>query len=147
MVMSLEDITDAELEYEIERHARSMQERYYLNPAIHNRIFSEKTSSRWYRNPDDVTMNVTFLWSMERCANELLRKNGFVFLSEVYALLGLTETYESRIAGWTGDGEEDGVTIDFGVFDIPAIGMAWMTGKIKQIVLHFNVESDIRDWL
>ncbi|MDD3239836.1 MAG: DUF6353 family protein [Lachnospira sp.] len=78
--------------------------------------------SNCYEN--DKNYNEMFLKSQERYANELLKARGFIFLNEIYNMLGCPVTKAGQVVGWMlnsdiGDGyikfEIDGDIIDFNV--------------------------------
>lgn len=75
------------------------------------RTFDEN-SPFWNRSRE---MNLIFLRMMQHQANARLRAFGFVFLNEVFELLGLTRTSEGQLYGWWWNSENGDSYIDFGI--------------------------------
>lgn len=86
----------------------------------------------------DANLNRSFLSAAQSFYNDKLNTLGYVFLSDVYKYLGFRETPESRVVGWTIDGDGDGY-IDFG-FDQDDM---FMSGYNTDVWLHFNVDGPI----
>lgn len=105
--------------------------------------FFDETAREWSRSPD---YNRQFLVCQQNAANDLMRsrqfdgrhKRGFVFLNEVYNMLGITETPTGAICGWMypepGDEEVADEYISFG-----------MTEADGKILLDFNCQGKIYD--
>lgn len=115
--------------------------------------FFDETCREWSRSPD---YNHMFIISQQNAANDLLRsrhtdgfhKRGFVFLNEVYKMLGFTESPTGAICGWVvQDGDEIGDNyIDFKIFDgTDPSKRAFVNGDEKSILIDFNVQGPIWD--
>ena len=110
------------------------------------RIFDE-SNPNWTRDPD---YNKLFLTQVQNHANDLLKSRGYLFLNEVYEMLGFSsKTQIGQQAGWTynkhnpnmqdGDG-----FVDFGIYDINSLPKRdFINGYEKSIILDFNVEENI----
>lgn len=61
------------------------------------RFFDEANTKEWTKATD---YNHTFLTCQQNYANDKLRIRGYLFLNEVYRMLGLTETPTGAICGW-----------------------------------------------
>ena len=48
----------------------------------------------------DRTYNLMFLRHQERFANDKLKAKGFIFLNDVYEMLGMKKTALGQLAGW-----------------------------------------------
>lgn len=116
------------------------------------RVFDE-TNKNWSPYPHE---NDFFVQSMLNHARDMLQVNGFVFLSDVYDLLGFERTAASQVVGWvkkakinpeTGEQMNDGF-IDFGVWNNGVYkGKEWVNGNVKAIQLDFNVDGPVLDIL
>lgn len=88
--------------------------------------------------------NWFFLTSQERYFNDLLQRNGYVFLNDVYKALGLPETQEGQVVGWVaGEIGRDGY-ISFGIDNDRSEKVRdFMAGAEDSIWLDFNVDGNI----
>lgn len=104
-----------------------------------------------YKNPNwiynDPFMTGKWLEGQERYANDLLRANGYIFLSTVLKALGYKETPESRVVGWIYD--KDDLTRDsrvsFGISQTSENYLKFADGTNNYIQLEFNVDGPILD--
>jgi hypothetical protein len=113
--------------------------------SIYARFFDE-TSSNWQRTPG---YNQMFLQAQQNYANDLLNARGWLFLNEVYRMLGLEESSAGQIVGWVkGEHGGDGF-VDFGIFDEGDNFMAlqFVNGAEKSVLLDFNVDGPVYDLL
>lgn len=107
--------------------------------SIYARCFAP--GNEWYKGT--TTIVKSFLMSQQSHANDLLRIHGYLFLSDVYQMLGFPETKESRIVGWVyGNGDS---FVDFGIFDKRNID--FINGIEEAIWLDFNVDGVIYDMI
>ena len=117
--------------------------------SIYARIFDE-ANINWSRKPSD---NLTFIKSQQCFANDKLRAEGFLFLNDVYQMLGFPRTSEGQIVGWIWDPNDeidDGGDnlVDFGIFS-----NAFQKAEIRDFIngyepciwLDFNVDGVIYD--
>ena len=99
----------------------------------------------WEKDPE---YNLTFLKQQERFANEKLQSQGYLFLNDVYRLLGIPETKAGQVVGWTYDevypnGDN---YVDFGLTDVHKPGVRdFVNGYERTILLDFNVDGNILD--
>ena len=107
---------------------------------IYARVFGEGQSSEW---ENDLGANKMFVQNQQRFANELLSRQGYLFLSEVYKSLGFEESPTSRVVGWKvkrlPDGSRDIPFVDFGL-DKPHPD-DWKFSKENAIYLDFNCQG------
>jgi len=102
-------------------------------------MWYDKTTSVAYDN-DNSDYNRYFLSSQQNYANMKLETQGYLYLSDIYDLLGIERTPQSQIVGWTKDG--DGF-VDFGYEVVPVMNEDGVyEDKIK---LDFNVDGCILD--
>ena len=88
-----------------------------------------------------------FLKAQETYANDLLKQKGYLFLNDVYKLLGLSETKSGQIVGWVYD-EKNPVGdnfVDFGIYK--DYGADFINGFGTSILLDFNVDGNILEIL
>lgn len=119
--------------------------------------FFDETSREWVKTPG---YNHTFLKCQQEAANKLLYSRfvcsgkkhlGWVFLNEVYEMLGLDPSPEGQLVGWVYTGKEEDKSdgyISFGMHDVRnPQKMAFEAGFERSILLDFNVDGTIYDKL
>ena len=89
-----------------------------------------------------------FLVNMQMWMNDKLRARGHVFLNEVYDALGFERTHAGAVVGWImqKDGEGDNY-VDFGIYNDSERANAFINGMEKSILLDFNVDGVILDYI
>lgn len=110
------------------------------------RVF-EPGSEGWDENPE---YSLKFLKSQQAWANNKLKAQGYLFLNEVYDMLGIPRTSAGQIVGWIYD-EKNPIGdnfVDFGIYD-PSNQKAcdFINGYEKNIILDFNVDGVIWELL
>lgn len=106
--------------------------------------FFDESSTSWRRDPE---LNLFFLHSHQKYANDQLHSRGHVFLNEVYDMLGLERTQAGSVVGWikSDDGSTDN-HVSFGVFDGKTDqARDFVNGYEGAILLDFNVDGIIWD--
>lgn len=92
----------------------------------------------------DNGMNRMFLTYQQSHANDMLRIRGYLFLNEVYDLLGMEPSREGQLVGWIYGGGDS--YVDFGIFDPTHLGARrFVNGLERSILLDFNVDGVIYD--
>jgi hypothetical protein len=103
----------------------------------------DETCTGWQR---DAEANKFFLLRQQDYANEKLRARGYLFLNEVYDMIGARRTKAGQVVGWVYD-ESSPIGdnyVDFGIFDIHSeAARHFVNGLEKSIWLSFNVDGDI----
>jgi hypothetical protein len=103
----------------------------------------DETCNGWQR---DAEANKFFLLRQQDYANEKLKSRGYLFLNEVYDMIGARRTRAGQVVGWVYD-ENNPIGdnyIDFGIFDIHSeAARNFVNGLEKSIWLSFNVDGDI----
>ena len=103
----------------------------------------DETCTGWQR---DAEANKFFLLRQQDYANEKLRARGYLFLNEVYDMIGARRTRAGQVVGWVYD-ESNPIGdnyIDFGIYDIHSeASRNFVNGLEKSIWLSFNVDGDI----
>lgn len=110
--------------------------------------FFDECSPYWEK---DAEYNLMFLKRQQDYANELLKAKGYLFLNEVYEMLGIQKTRAGQIVGWTYDpyNNVDGDNyIDFGIYDVhDKQKRLFVNGHERSILLDFNVDGNIWELL
>lgn len=107
--------------------------------------FFDELSDYWDR---DAEYNLMFLKHQQNHANELLKSQGFLYLNDVYKMLGLRTTKAGQVVGWIYDEKQPigDNYVDFGIYDLrDADKRAFVNGHEKSILLDFNVDGNIWD--
>lgn len=122
----------------LQKENQKVKVRRKSKPGPFVRVFDESCAG-WSNDP--VT-NVMFLRCQQNYANEKLKQRGYLFLNEVYDMLGLSRTRAGQLEGWvydpdypTGDNY-----VDFGLDE------SWYKPLFEDrnhILLKFNVDGDI----
>lgn len=96
----------------------------------------------------DSEYNKTFLLRMQSWANEKLNAKGYLFLNEVYDMIGIPRTKEGQIVGWVKDSDRGDGYVDFGIFNSEKQqAIDFVNGRERAILLDFNVDGPILDEL
>ena len=118
------------------------------NHSPYAKIF-EATNSNWSPNP---STNLFYLRSQENFANEKLQADGFLFLNDVYQMLGFPRTSDGQIVGWVYDPNNPNHNgdnhVDFGIYDLLYKGeekVEFINGYNPCIWLDFNVDGVVYD--
>lgn len=103
-----------------------------------------RINENWKPNNE---MNIFFLKSRERYANDLLKLNKRVFLNEVYEMLDLPKSQAGQVVGWVYDEEnpKGDNYIDFGLYSDNLSYSDYINGFEPAILLDFNVDGYILD--
>lgn len=98
----------------------------------------------------DPEYNLMFLKDQQRYANDLLKSKGYLFLNDVYEMLGIPRTQAGQIVGWIYD-EKNPIGdnfVDFGIYDLhKEANRDFVNGYERVILLDFNVDGDILDMI
>ena len=109
------------------------------------RIYGEGNVG-WSKDPES---NLIFLRQQQNWANEKLKSKGYLFLNDVYEMLGFQATKAGACVGWIYD-EKHPVGdnfVDFGIYDPNSERKrAFVNGYERNIVLDFNVDGPILDF-
>ena len=96
----------------------------------------------------DAEYNLMFLKHQQNYANDLLKKQGYLFLNDVYYMLGIPKTKAGQVVGWVYD-EENSIGdnfVDFGIYDVyNEKARDFVNGYERTILLDFNVDGNILD--
>ena len=108
--------------------------------------FFDELCTGWKR---DAEYNLMFLKHQQNYANEKLQKQGYLFLNDVYDMLGIPKTKAGQIVGWIYDEAHPDIYdnfVDFGIYDLyNEKARDFVNGREKSILLDFNVDGNILD--
>lgn len=100
------------------------------------RKFDERCVN-WDRSPE---FNKHFIKNVQTLCNEVLFLKGYLFLNEVYELLGLEKTMEGQIYGWAHDVSEPGdYYVDFGDLIPDKNGSITLTFRTDGIIIGLKI--------
>ena len=103
--------------------------------------FFEESSDQWRK---DAEYNLMFLRKTQDYANDVLKCKGYLFLNDVYAMLGIPKTKTGQIVGWKWDSRKGDNYVDFGIYDVTdERKRAFVNGYERNILLDFNVDGPI----
>lgn len=99
---------------------------------------------------EDPSYRMMFLKRQQNYANDKLQKQGYLFLNDVYEMLGFPKTKAGQSVGWLYDevmplGDN---FVDFGIFNANKVAARdFVNGYEPVICLDFNVDGDILDYI
>lgn len=112
--------------------------------SIFARFFDDGCTG-WDKNPEYSLM---FLKQQQKEANRKLKRQGYLFINDVYDMLGIPKTIEGQTHGWIYD-EKNPVgdnQIDFGIYDYHRTkNRDFVNGFERVILLDFNHDGNIMD--
>lgn len=105
--------------------------------------FFDDGCTGWTKDPE---LNLALLLKQQAFANDKLKANGYLYLNEVYDMLGIPRTKAGQIVGWIYD-EKNPIGdnyVDFGIFDSNKVkNRDFVNGYERTILLDFNVDGNI----
>lgn len=107
--------------------------------------FYDDGCTGWCKDPEH---NLMFLRRQQDYANERLQSKGYLFLNEVYDMLGIPRTGAGQVVGWIyNEKNPTGANyVDFGIYDIyNEKARDFVNGYERSILLDFNVDGYILD--
>lgn len=107
--------------------------------------FFDDGCTGWGKDPE---YNLMFLKQQQNYANDKLKSQGYLFLNEVYDMLGIPRTKAGQVVGWVYD-EANPIGdnfVDFGIFNYESEkARDFVNGYERTILLDFNVDGVIWD--
>lgn len=101
----------------------------------------------WSKNAEH---NLYFLKQQQAWANKMLKERGYLFLNEVYDMLGYARTDYGQVVGWIFD-EKNPVGdnfVDFGIYNQDnERARLFVNGEENVILLDFNVDGNILEFM
>ena len=118
-------------------------------PSDYARFFAEHCPN-WSKDPE---YNLVFLKAQQAYANKMLQDKGYLFLNEVYEMLGIPKTRAGHVVGWVYDENNPDCDnyVDFGLYTqygneiYDERKRAFVNGTERSILLDFNVTGNIYD--
>lgn len=98
----------------------------------------------WSKDPEE---SLWFLKLQQEYANKKLKTRGYLFLNEVYEMLGIPRTAAGCVVGWIYDEKcpNGDNFVDFGLFDVTKPKTRdFVNGYERVILLDFNVDGNIQ---
>ena len=109
--------------------------------------FFDDGCNGWTKDPE---YNLMFLRQQQRYANDLLQRQGYLFLNDVYEMLGIPRSPAGQIVGWLYD-EKNPLgdnCVEFGIYDMHKPGCRnFVNGYERTILLDFNVDGEIYKYI
>lgn len=110
--------------------------------------YFDADSKYYYRDEDGRPLgnsNMFFLTEREKEANYRLQHRGYLFLNEVYDMLGLEPSIAGQSVGWIYDPDDKTIDsyISFNIFNGYRPNERFIEGIEETILLDFNVDGDI----
>lgn len=107
--------------------------------------FYDDGCDNWQKDPEH---NLWYLRQQQNWANEKLRSQGYLFLNDVYDMLGIPRTAAGQIVGWLYRPNDPSYTgdnfVDFGIYDTAKeANRDFVNGYERTILLDFNVDGPI----
>ena len=115
--------------------------------SVYVRFFDDGCKG-WSKDPE---LNLLTLRQGEEFANRKLKRQGYLFLNDVYEALGIQVTAAGQMVGWIYDAEHPvgDNKVDFGIYDNihDAAKRRFVNGYERTILLDFNVDGNILDMM
>ena len=111
-------------------------------PSDYARFFDEYCTG-WTK---DSEYNLGFLKAQQAYANNRLREQGYLYLNDVYDMLGIPKTKAGQVVGWVYDESNKDIDnyVDFGIYDLHDEDKRdFVNGREWSILLDFNVDGNI----
>lgn len=101
-------------------------------------------------SPNNPELNRMTLLSLQAYCNDRLKTKGYLFLNEVYEMLGVPRSKAGQIVGWIYDDKNPNHRgdnfVDFGLYDIHKENSRdFINRREPTILLDFNVDGNILD--
>lgn len=109
--------------------------------------FFDNGCDNWQK---DAEHNLWYLKQQQNWANQKLKANGYLFLNDVYDMLGIPRSKAGQIVGWIYDDKNPSHKgdnfVDFGIYNITReANRDFVNGFESTILLDFNVDGPIYD--
>lgn len=109
--------------------------------------FFDDGCAGWDKNPE---FSLTFLKNQQSYANDKLKQQGYLFINDVYEMLGIPKCAGGQVVGWIYD-EKNPIGdnyVDFGIYDLyNEKKRDFVNGYERVILLDFNHDGNILKWL
>ena len=96
----------------------------------------------------DAEYNLMFVKQVQNWANDKLKSQGYLYLNDVYEMLGFKKTKAGQVVGWiydkTGELGIGDNYVDFGIYDLhDERKRDFVNGRERSVLLDFNVDGNI----
>lgn len=112
-------------------------------PSDYARVFYEGNPG-WTKSAEK---NMLFLKLQQSYANKKLQSQGYLFLNDVYEMLGFNKTTAGHTVGWIYDPKDKNRhnVVDFGIYNnvTDERKAAFINGDERSVLLDFNVDGPI----
>lgn len=104
--------------------------------------FYDSTVFGWDKNPE---VNRRQLIGMQGYANNILKAKGYLFLNDVYKIIGFEPSIAGQCVGWVYDPDnpKGDNYVDFGIAHARNANRRFVNGLEPVVLLDFNVDGDI----
>lgn len=111
--------------------------------SVYGRRFDMENSRAW---TNDAGYNAMLVCEMNTRANDMLRNQGYLFLNDVYDMLGFPKSKVGHIVGWIYDPDADPLDnyVDFGI-NMSCNKKLFVDQCSTDAWLDFNVDGEILD--
>lgn len=144
ITVNVEGMKPVEVKVDVPTEKEVKVEKTRPEPSIYA-VFFDETCLGWSKNPE---LNKIFLLQQQETANLKLRQNGYLFLNEVYDMLGVPRTAYGQLAGWVYYNNpylDSDNYVDFGIFDVQ--NRDFVNGRERSTLLDFNCMGNILSYL
>lgn len=96
----------------------------------------------------DAEFNLMFLRRQQDHANEVLKSKGYLYLNDVYEMLGIDATRAGTVVGWVLNDKNPDCHgfVDFGIYNLYKESCRdFVNGRERSIWLDFNVDGVVYD--
>ena len=105
-------------------------------------VFFDEYNRLWKRNPE---YNLMFLRAQQNIANDMLISHGYLFLNDVYDMIGIDRTKIGQMVGWV-DEPKNPSDVACGIYNAKnRQKRAFVNHDEPSILLDFNVDGVITD--
>lgn len=102
--------------------------------------FFDSSVSGWDKDPE---INMFTLKGYQNLCNQLLATRGYLFLNDVYKIIGFDSSMAGQSVGWIYDNEDGDGYVDFHIFDNKKANRRFVNGYEPVILLDFNPDGDL----
>lgn len=132
------------IEVKVDVPLRGLRERRELIDVSEHAKWFDDTCGGWTK---DSELNKAFLLHQQTYANLKLKSRGYLFLNDVYDMLGMPRTAAGQRVGWVYDPKNPvgDNHVDFGIYE--EWNADFVNGIKSDLLLDFNVDGDILKYL
>lgn len=103
--------------------------------------FYDESCKGWDKNPE---YNLMTLKANQRYCNNILHSQGYIFLNDVYKIIGIKPTLAGQTMGWVEDPDDPfATTVNLGIYKTNRANRRFVNGLESVILIDPNVQGDI----